>query len=72
MNGILLTVHGVQEIYCVTLANIRNACCGYGYSGYTICSILQLDTKTKGSMQFRNLKALGCSISSAARVLLRA
>ena len=32
----------------------------------------RLDTETKGSMRFRNPRALGCSIPSAARALLRA
>ena len=32
----------------------------------------RLDTETKGSTRFRNPRALGCSVPSAARALLRA
>ena len=38
----------------------------------TACTILKLGTKTKGSTDFRNLKALGYSDQSVARALLRA
>ena len=34
--------------------------------------IYRLDTETKGSTRFRNPRALGCSVPSAARALLRA
>ena len=34
--------------------------------------IYRLDTETKGSTQFRNPRALGCSVPSAVRALLRA
>ena len=37
-----------------------------------ICTKYRLDTETKGSTRFRNPRALGCSVPSAARALLRA
>ena len=42
-------------------------------SSITVCDfIYRLDTETKGSTRFRNPRALGCSVPSAARALLRA
>ena len=39
MNSMMLhsILHGIQDIYCGMSANIRNAHCGHGYSGYTAC-----------------------------------
>jgi len=39
VHGILLIV---QEIYCATLANVRNTRCGHGYSRYTTHSTFHL------------------------------
>ena len=54
---------------------------GFVFLGNNVCIIIcqltslltkyRLDTETKGSTQFRNPGALGCSVPSAARALLR-
>ena len=42
------------------------------WKNYVPVNTYRLDTETKGSTRFRNPRALGCSVPSAARALLRA
>ena len=54
------------------LWNLGSAYCVSGAINASSVAAIKLDDETKGSTQFRIPTALSCSVSSAARTLLRA
>ena len=75
-NEATLTPWTADHIAVALVAAPREVVVDWDDSWYAIVSCwfstYRLDTETKGSTRFRNPRALGCSVPSAARALLRA
>ena len=70
------TVAGVEGVGvcspCVSLLCPLKTKSNFSDFGQKPWTIYKLDTETEGSTRFRNPRARGCSVPSAARALLRA